>query len=60
MKFLDGYKTYAAAFGLILVGIGGMLAHKLGYAEGLTDIAQGLVVLGARNFGQKLLDNLPK
>jgi hypothetical protein len=60
MKFIDGYKTYIAAVGLILVGIGSMLSHKLGYTEGLTDIAQGLVVLGARNFGQKILDNIPK
>lgn len=55
---LNGLKTYTGAVGLILVGLGGILAHKVGFAEGATDIALGIIAIGARSFGQKILDVL--
>lgn len=61
MKIFDGYKTILGGVGLILVGVGGILAHQLGYYQGVQDIAMGLITIGARSFGQKILDaiNMP-
>lgn len=60
MEAFDGVKTYLGGVGLILIGIGGILSHKLGYMEGATDFAMGLIAIGARSFGQKILDALKK
>ncbi len=55
---LNGWKTYIGGAGLILIGIGSLLTHQLGYVQAATDIALGLVAVGARSFGQKILDVL--
>lgn len=60
MKIFDGYKTILGGVGLILIGIGGILANKLGYYEGIQDVAMGLITIGARSFGQKVLDAIKK
>lgn len=58
MKIFDGYKTYIGAIGLILLGIGGVMAGKVDLPTGGAEIAAGLVGVGLRSFGDKLLDAL--
>lgn len=58
MNFLSGIKTYIGGFGLILLGIGGAITHKIPYFDAATYFSSGLAVIGARSFGQKLLDIL--
>ncbi len=55
---LTGLKTYLGGYGLILTGIGGMLTGKIGPVEGFGMVATGLSIVGARSFGQKVLDTL--
>lgn len=55
---LSGYKTYISGLGFILLGVGGLLTGHVGFLEGASTITTGLVTIGARSFGQKLLDVL--
>lgn len=55
---LNGWKTYLGGAGLMFVGLGGILTHETSLVSGLTKIAMGLVAVGARSFGAKLLDVL--
>lgn len=57
---LAGWKTYAGGIGLMLAGLGGILRtdDDIGITAGLGMIAAGLIAVGARAFGQKMLDVL--
>ncbi len=51
MGFLDGYKTYIAAFGVISTGVGQMIAGYMaddwpGIGQGWNLVLSGLVVFG--------------
>ena len=56
MKYLNGWKTYIGGAGLILVGVGEILQGE--YALGFQHLSLGMVTVGARSFGQKILDTL--
>lgn len=55
---LSGWKTYIGGAGLILSGLGGILHGDVSLVSGLTTISLGIVAVGGRAFGQKLLDLL--
>ena len=57
---MNGWKTYAVAIGLMLAGLGGILRtdDEIGITVGIGMIATGLIAVGARSFGQRILDIL--
>lgn len=49
-------KTYLGGVGLMLSGLGGILHGDISIAVGVGMIATGLMGIGARHFGEKVLD----
>lgn len=50
--------TKLGGVGFILLGVGGILSHKMTVQEGIGHVAAGLSIIGARNFAQRFLDKL--
>jgi len=49
-------KTYLGGVGLMLSGLGGILHGDISITVGVGMIATGLMGIGARHFGEKVLD----
>lgn len=54
---LNGYKTYFGGFGLILLGIGGIVTQKLPLMESIGYICAGLAAVGLRDFGERMKES---
>lgn len=51
---LNGYKTYLGGFGLILLGIGGLVTGKVSPMESIGYLCTGLTAVGLRSFGERV------